>query len=300
MPPSDLAQEHQTSLRELAQSLDAEGVRLWQQAGASELSPSWQLLLARLAPALAAAQLSAAGRADGYVDAVAADLGVDTEAAGRVVPESLAGRASDGRSLRSLLLSPLVVARTALARGVPLQRSLTAGQANLRMILRTQVLDAGRAADGVAIAARPTMGYVRQVTPPSCPRCAVLAGKFYRYSQGFQRHPYCDCIHVPAPESQSGDLRTDPKRLFDEGQVQGLSKADARAIREGADINRVVNAHRGMYTADGGRKLTAELAGGRGGISRIRLRPEQIYREAASREDTIRLLRLHGYLTQGV
>jgi hypothetical protein len=53
---------------------------------------------------------------------------------------------------------------------------------------------------------------------------------------------------------------------------------------------KVVNARRGMYTADG-RQFTRESAG-----RRPRIMPEQIYRDARDREDAIRLLRLHGYI----
>ena len=54
----------------------------------------------------------------------------------------------------------------------------------------------------------------------------------------------------------------------------------------------VVNARRGMYTADDGRKYTREAATRR----RLRMMPEQIFRETKGRDDAIRLLKLHGYL----
>jgi hypothetical protein len=53
---------------------------------------------------------------------------------------------------------------------------------------------------------------------------------------------------------------------------------------------KVVNARRGMHTADG-RLYTTEAAG-----RRPRLMPEQIFRDARDRDDAIRLLRLHGYI----
>lgn len=73
--------------------------------------------------------------------------------------------------------------------------------------------------------------------------------------------------------------------------------AGADAIAEGADIARVVNARRGMYTA-AGRKLTREATTARGTGRRVRLMPEQIYAEAGgNRDEAIRLLKLHGFLT---
>jgi hypothetical protein len=43
---------------------------------------------------------------------------------------------------------------------------------------------------------------------------------------------------------------TDPMAAFKAGQVRGLSKAEEEAVRMGADLNQVVNAHReGAYPA---------------------------------------------------
>lgn len=299
MSAREVADKHRSDRQRTAKAVEREGVRLWGQVDRSDIAASWALSLDRVMVALAGAQLVVAGRADSYVDAALGELGVEATAAGAVVPRALSGLSADGRDLRSLLFSPAVKARTALGQGAPVRTALAAGRANLQLILRTEIADAGRVADGVAIAARPTVGWVRMVNPPSCPRCAILAGRFYRYNSGFQRHPGCDCTHIPAPEAVSGDLRTDPRRLFDEGQIRGLSKADAKAIADGADMNRVVNAHRGMYTASVGGigrvKATTALAG-RQGIPQMRIRPEQIYRHAVSRDDAIRLLRLHGYI----
>lgn len=105
----------------------------------------------------------------------------------------------------------------------------------------------------------------------------------------------CDCIGIPSSESLAGDLTTDTGAAFrgmarpEQDQVFG--KDGAQAIRDGADPARVVNARRGMVTADG-RLYTTEAAG-----RRPRLMPEQIYREASGdRTEAVRLLKLHGYL----
>jgi hypothetical protein len=125
-------------------------------------------------------------------------------------------------------------------------------------------------------------------------------------------------VHIPASEDVAGDFRTDPRAAIKAGQVTGLSKADTRAIVEdGADVSQVINAKRGMYTADG-RKFTTEGTTRRGVAGRRleaagaearkvrgqrvrrvdvpRLRPEQIYRDAVDREDAIRLLRRFGFV----
>lgn len=148
------------------------------------------------------------------------------------------------------------------------------------------VLDAGRAAEQVAITARPRIGYVRYLSPPSCSRCAILAGRVYRYSEGFLRHPGCDCIHVPTTIADPAFVN-DPVALTRDGLVTGLSKADRRALDDGADLAQIVNVRSkraGLSTPDG----VLIRAG--------RPTPAGIYASAASRDDAIERLTAAGYL----
>jgi hypothetical protein len=189
---------------------------------------------------------------------------------------------------------------------------MASGLAQLEMIAVTQVQDAGRTAAGVAIAARPHVaGYVRHLRPPSCSRCAVLAGQFYRWNTGFLRHPRCDCRHVPVSSAELyRDEVTSPRAYFDSlsraEQDRVFTNAGARAIRDGADLTQVVNARRGMRTANVyGRevRVTTEGTTRRGVAGKLldgrktpRLMPEQIYADATDRADAIRLLERHGYI----
>lgn len=153
-------------------------------------------------------------------------------------------------------------------------------------IVAALVQDAGRAAGQVAVTVTPRMGYVRYLSPPSCSRCAVLAGRVYRYSEGFLRHPGCDCIHVPTAVANP-DFMHDPVDLMRRGLVTGLSKADRRAILDGADMAQVVNVRRrraGLSTPDGVL------------VRRGRPTPAGIYAKATSREDAIERLIAAGYL----
>ena len=79
-------------------------------------------------------------------------------------------------------------------------------------------------------------------------------------------------------------------------QEDVFTVAGARAIRDGADMAQVVNARRGMTTAQvGAERILATKAGATRG--RVRLMPETIMQIAGSdRPEAIRLLRLHGYL----
>lgn len=300
MSAQTVALSHYRSRRRLADALAAEARRLWQQVDRARISASWDELTGRLLIVTMGAQRAAASAADGYLEAVLAEQGISAAAEGRVAAGALADVASDGRPLLSLLRQPAITTLVGLDQGATQVRALAAGQATLDMIVRTQVADAGRVADQLALTARPAaQGYVRMVVGKTCSRCLILAGKFYRWNTGFQRHPRCDCTHIPSQENLAGDLRTNPRAAFDalsrEDQDRTFGKAGAQAIRDGGDMSRVVNARRGMYVA-GGRKLTSEATTRRGINRPVRLMPEQIFRDASSRDDAIRLLKAHGYI----
>jgi hypothetical protein len=286
----------------LARRTADRAAQAWRRLDRGDIARSWLgLLLTEVLPTVASAQGIAAASSGAYVDdALEAQRSV-TDVVGRVNPAMFANVASDGRDLVTLLQQPVITALTALRDGATVPRALTVGRLDLDMIVRTQVADAGRVADGVAITSRPRVaGYVRMLSPPSCGRCTVLAGRHYRWNAGFLRHPRCDCRHVPVAEDNDEDLRTDPRKAFDAmteaEQAKAFTKAGAQAIRDGADMGRVVNARRGMYTA-GGRQFTTEATTRRGTGRRVRLMPEQIYREShGDRDEAVRLLRLHGFI----
>lgn len=161
--------------------------------------------------------------------------------------------------------------------------------AEFERLVASLVQDSGRAAQSVATAARPDTIHVRYLSPPSCARCAVLAGRIYRWSDGFPRHTGCDCVMIPTTVAND-QLVQDPVQLAREGLVTGLSKADRRAILEdGADFGRVVNVRlRSSGLKEPGRVL----------YRRGRMTPEGIYRAAGGdRDAALALLIQHGYLT---
>jgi hypothetical protein len=148
------------------------------------------------------------------------------------------------------------------------------------------VADSGRSAESVATTLRPGAGYVRYLSPPSCSRCAVLAGRVYRYSSSFLRHPGCDCVMVPTSVANP-TVTQDPVSLMERGLVSGLSKADRKAVEDGADFNKVVNV----------RQQSAGLNSSGRAVARAgRPTPEAIYAEATSRDDAIERLTAAGYV----
>jgi hypothetical protein len=293
----DLAREHYAERQDIAGEVVDAGLGMWQQVQPADLTASWSRFVARLAVVLRGGQLAAAASADEFADGVLEEQGARPRRAGRTRAGAFSGIASNGRDLDSLLLNPVIAAKVAIRKGNSLDRALGSGRASLAMVLRTQVADAGRVADGVAIAARPRTTWTRMAVGDSCPRCILLAGRVYRYSEGFLRHPLCDCVHIPTAEDTGDDFTTDPRQAFDEGRVVGLSKADEQAIRDGADLAQIVNAHRGMTVAGVTTEGTTRRGfAGRRLAGRARLMPERIYRESDSREQAIELLRQHGYI----
>lgn len=190
--------------------------RLWRQVERRRISESWRRLLAGALRRVTNAQEAAASQADPYTKAVLDELGIDADAAGAVAPSAFAGVASDGRPLASLLYQPAIQSLTRISKGHTPRQALLSGQAQLTMLTETQVADAGRVADGVAITARPQVGgYVRQLTLPSCERCVVLAGRWYRWNEGFLRHPRC----FPAGVVVSGPRAEAATRRWYEGEL---------------------------------------------------------------------------------
>lgn len=300
----DIALAYYLFMRALTRRTQDATRQLWREVELADLDGSYGSLADRMLVTVAAAQLLAAQRAGPYLDAALAAQGAGTDVLGRLVPASLAGVASDGRSLDTLLYGSVIRVKTAIGSGEAPPRALASGEASLVRIAGTQVQDAGRVATGVGIAARPQVtGWVRMLNPPSCGRCAILAGRFYKWNDGFRRHFLCDCSHVPAVEDAADDLRTDPDAYFhslsSEDQERYFGKANAKAIRDGANMGRVVNAtgrSSGTYIA-GERKFTTDATTARGTGRRARLTPEAIYKEAEDRTGAVRLLRQFGYIT---
>ncbi|MBQ1064486.1 hypothetical protein [Micromonospora sp. C41] len=189
--PAEVARDHAALRRRLGAAVAGEAARLWGEVDPARIGPSWLRLVPRLLLVLVGAQTAAAGQADRYLDAVLDAQGIDPAGVGSVVPSALAGVASDGRDLSDLLYQPAIRALSGIRDGASVGQALAGGGAGLDMIVRTQVADAGRVADQVATVARDVPGYRRMLVGGGCSRCAILAGRWYAYNAGFDRHPRC-------------------------------------------------------------------------------------------------------------
>ena len=129
---------------------------------------------------------------------------------------------------------------------------MEAGFTYMRTMAASLTADAARNA-GMTKAGTSTVltDYVRAVQPGACSRCIILAGKETN-EVTFRRHPQCRCYAMPVPAIDDGSIGVDPKAYFDalspEEQNKRFTKAGAEAIREGANMGRVVSARAG---ADG-------------------------------------------------
>ncbi|MEU9436592.1 hypothetical protein [Streptomyces sp. NPDC048252] len=263
--------------------------RLWSLLDASDLSGSWDARIGpRIVQTVTAGQLRSAAMADDYVDAVVDAEGANPVRAGRVRPSAFAGLAADGRALDSLLYLSVITTKQGIAGGMATEDALTRGLRQALTLSSSEVTQAGRGAVGASMAGKRTIqGYVRVVQPPACSRCVILAGKEFGWNSGFQRHPKCDCIHLPTtliarnqhrgragsdsftPTTRPGtgtpgfiDPQAYFNRLSRSEQDRVFTAAGARAIREGADMGQVVNARRGMYTTTTyGRRVQATREG---------------------------------------
>lgn len=275
--------------------------RSWRKISLNQIRTSWAMQSEGLSVALGELQVRAATAGASYGAMAMAQQGFYEPPQMFVNPQAFRGIASDGRDLASLLRAPQIGALQLIAQGVPTEAALAGGLGMLERIVRTQISDAGRAAASVDVASRNRIGYVRMLNPPSCPDCLILAGRWYRYNQGFLRHPNCDCVHIPAREAGSGDATTDPYSYFNSlseaEQNKLLGAASAEAVREGSDIYQVVNAKRGRSLD---KMTTTEGTTRRGNFGRTgRLTPDGIYAQNLSRTETRILLERNGYILPG-
>lgn len=177
----------------------------------------------------------------------------------------------------------------------------------------TEVQEATLSGLDVLTRASSASGYVRQLRLPSCSRCAVLAGRVYHDAEAFNRHPLCDCTHVPVWPGGADDSGDTILEAIQSGKVTGLNQAEQNAIlREGADPSAVINAKRGMSKVERFGRVVKETTEAttkrgssykdtlmRGGVKAPgRLTVDEIYKQFGSDRMKLRAsLERFGYLT---
>jgi hypothetical protein len=266
MPPPQATADLYRTVQRYELLLLTAGRRLWRRMRPGDMDASWATLAPSLVTLTAGAQMAAAQAATLYVPSVLAETGQSDRPDVSVRPQAFSGVASDGRSLPGLLEGAVVASKRAITRGLDGGDALASGQRWLEQALQSVVADAARDATAAEIVARPDIGWVRMVNPPCCSRCAVLAGRIYKWNSGFDRHPQCDCLHIPTTLANADSYLSSPAELAKRGLIKDLSQAQRRRLEDGADVSKVLNESRDRWrermAADRRNQRSSGWAGG--------------------------------------
>jgi hypothetical protein len=247
--------ESAVAFYELGQRYSAAGVltvrSLWQRMSIDNLDRTWASIAPDALRTLATLQTASARDASTYVATVLDEQGMSAPAVATVQPLAFA-RGSSGLPLSEVLATVPAAVKTAIGNGSR-DMALPRGLALLEGITETHIADAARLGTAAAFVARPDVKtWVRVLNPPSCGRCAVMAGHVYHWNATFQRHPRCDCRTVPSTsEGRSRRMTFDPRAYFDglsaAEQDKHFGKAVAEEIRNGGDLVKAVNTPRDAW-----------------------------------------------------
>lgn len=225
--------------------------RLWRRVG-DDFSAGFLNVAPQMFEVMNTAQVRIAENAQVYIPEALAATGQSKydKPSFDVNPQTFMGYAGDGLPTETLAYGAVTHAKTAIGKGSTVAEALSAGGQYLSLAVGTMLSDTRRGMEGLESASRPVTGYVRMLTPPSCGRCVILAGKRSRKSQAFLRHPGCDCVNIPSAESIAGEFTVDTGAYLDSLSPQDLaktlgSKANAEAYAQyGADPRQIINAYR--------------------------------------------------------
>jgi hypothetical protein len=299
-PLSEVALRHYRRAASITRRVTEAMLEAWRLTGPAGFRDE----LPRMSTLLATGQLAQVLESSQYLEQVAAAQGLGPSAS-VLRPSGLVGRTAAGADLAEVLELPSIRVSALVTSGVDGKTAADSGAAMLTRIVSNEVTQAGNNATQIGMAGHPGFrGYIRMMKPPSCSRCAVMAGSWWEWNEGFPRHPGCDCIHVPAADQAdamngkppwSANLRaTDPKSYFESlskaDQDRYFGKTQADAIRGGANVTRTVNANTraaGLRRFDSG-----------GTPAGPRLTPKQVFEQAGDdRDAAVQLLTDNGYLT---
>ncbi len=239
MALEQVAQAHYRRSALTTRQVVAAVLAIWNATGPSGFRDE----LVRAAGLVAAGQLSQAVQAAAYLIDVAAeqDLG---SAEAVVVPRAFAGTTSSGQDLTDVLSYPVNRTWDLLDSGADFATAQASGTASLTRIVSNEVTQAGTNATQVGMTGNLDMGgYVRMLQAPSCGRCAILAGKWFDWNQGFKRHPSC----FPAGVTVSGPAADAATRRWYEGELVIIRTASGKELP--ATANHPVLTDRGWLPA---------------------------------------------------
>lgn len=223
--PRDVAAHYERVQTYQADAL-TETLRAWREVSPDRISESWERVLPHAAAAVTSAQVSAAESALISNGDMAVDTGQYELPAAFVDPESVAGMSSTGGDIEAALYTPAIKAKQAIAGGMLAPAAVRETRKEFDRLVRSLVSDAGRQAATADMATRFTGGYVRMLNPPSCKRCVPLAGRWYRWNDGFLRHPRC----FPAGVVVSGPRSEAAARRWYDGELVVFTTASGKEL----------------------------------------------------------------------
>lgn len=267
----------------------------WGRVG-DDFDPGWATVRPGIVSVFEAGIGATVAAASAYTPALLAETGVDAPSYGTLQTAAFTTYAPDGSELESIFDAAPIRAKQAVAGGASTIRARQLAGAWLTSRVLTGLADTRRNVISTDLSQRPTLtGFVRMLNGEACKDCVILAGKWFRWNEGFERHPNCNCVHIPSKDqswAQAEGFVSDPYEYFrslsEEEQDRLFTKVGAQTIRDGGDIYRVVNTQR--------RGLGVGRQAVRYGTP-MRMTPDDIYALRLSRNETIRMLEREGYIT---
>lgn len=327
MSVETVARAHQRSINNITAAAVFEADKAWAVVDVDNLDASWRVAAPRATAIVGAAQVAVAARSDNYLTGLAGARGIDDNPLGRVNPDAFRDFTGSGVPLAAYLGGAVGAVKGLIGKGWAPAEALRSGRKLFANTITTTVGDQSRQAVSASMGVRASGlrqgwvgGYTRMVSPGACARCLILAGKRFQTEEAFARHPGCLCTHIPSAENVDDDPATDPHAAFESmteaEQNERFGKANAEAIRQGADIFQVVNAtdsgsvysasgnrftrsgttRRGAYGASQGSKVEKRPGNRYSTANRLRATPETIMKRAANPEEVVRLLKLYKYI----
>ena len=329
MSVETVAKSHQRTVNNITSAAVYEADKAWRMVDVGNLDSSWMLAAPAATAVVGAAQVAVASQSDAYLGRMAAAHGVRDSPVGRVNASEFRYYSGSGLPLLTFLGGAVGAVKGLIGQGWSPGEAWSSGRKQFANSIVTTVTDQGRQATQTAMGVRASGlnrgggwvgGYTRMVSAGACSRCIILAGRRYQMEEAFKRHPGCKCTHIPSAENVDDHPLTDPHAAFEsmtrEEQDERFGKANAEAIRQGADIFQVVNAttRGGVYTAGGTRhtwigtskrgsygqsqtgfRRYKGVRGTRTGVGR--LTPESIMNMTKGKPDeTVRLLKFYKYI----
>lgn len=192
-----------------------------------DFSTSWAQVAPVLIESVQLGRAAVVATSVGYTAAVLDETGQRASQFGTLNPEAFLSQAPNGQTMEDVLAGAVVQSKMAVKSGATSQEALAHAALWLTGVVLTVMADTGRSVVGVDIAQHPTLtGYTRMLNAPSCSRCVILAGKWFKWNEGFLRHPRC----FPAGTLVSGPASAAASRRWYEGELVILHTASGQRL----------------------------------------------------------------------